>query len=168
MKKILLITALLCIVATTKAQYIGSQYLDLGIGYITDQNQIEGKIGMGKVFKAFKIGGSLSYRNLDQDLVRANTVTVSPDFAYYIVKGSRFSLLGVVAGSIGFQKASEKSDLVRLERKSAFVYGYELGIRPELLVSPKCALFAQYKFEMLFNSIQRNNNHVGLGIVIYL
>ena len=32
----------------------------------------------------------------------------------------------------------------------------------------KMALFAGYRFEMLFNSILRNNNHVGLGCVINL
>lgn len=53
-------------------------------------------------------------------------------------------------------------------RSRAFVYGYEVGVRPELLLSPKVALFAEYRFEMLFNSILRNNNHIGLGCVIYL
>ena len=49
-----------------------------------------------------------------------------------------------------------------------FVYGYEVGIRPEVLLSHKVALFAEYRFEMLFNSILRNNNHIGLGCVVYL
>lgn len=33
---------------------------------------------------------------------------------------------------------------------------------------PESGSFAEYRFEMLFNSILRNNNHVGLGCVIYL
>ena len=64
--------------------------------------------------------------------------------------------------------AKTKSELVYLERSRAFVYGYEVGVRPELLLSPKVALFAEYRFEMLFNSILRNNIHIGLGCVIYL
>ena len=85
-----------------------------------------------------------------------------------LIEGRKFSLLGIAAGTIGYQKAKAKSDLVYLEKSKAFVYGYEVGIRPEMLLSPKVALFAEYRFEMLFNSILRNNNHVGLGCVIYL
>lgn len=121
-----------------------------------------------KVYKAFKVGANLNYRNLNRDLVKANTVTVGPELAYYALKGRKFSLLGIAAGTIGYQKAKAKSDLVYLEKSKAFVYGYEVGIRPEMLLSPKVALFAEYRFEMLFNSILRNNNHVGLGCVIYL
>lgn len=120
------------------------------------------------VYKAFKVGANLNYRNLNRDLVKANTVTVGPELAYYALKGRKFSLLGIAAGTIGYQKAKAKSDLVYLEKSKAFVYGYEVGIRPEMLLSPKVALFAEYRFEMLFNSILRNNNHVGLGCVIYL
>lgn len=110
----------------------------------------------------------LTLRNLNRDLVKANTVTVGPELAYYALKGRKFSLLGIAAGTIGYQKAKAKSDLVYLAKSKAFVYGYEVGIRPEMLLSPKVALFAEYRFEMLFNSILRNNNHVGLGCVIYL
>lgn len=121
-----------------------------------------------QVYKAFKVGANLNYRNLNRDLVKANTVTVGPELAYYALKGRKFSLLGIAAGTIGYQKAKAKSDLVYLAKSKAFVYGYEVGIRPEMLLSPKVALFAEYRFEMLFNSILRNNNHVGLGCVIYL
>lgn len=74
--------------------------------------------------------------------------------------------VGVASGTIGYQRA--KSELVYLERSRSFVYGYEVGVRSELLLSPKVALFAEYRFEMLFNSILRNNNHIGLGCVVYL
>jgi len=73
-----------------------------------------------------------------------------------------------VCSGICNQRAKTKSELVYLERSRAFVYGYEVGIRPEVLLSHKVALFAEYRFEMLFNSILRNNNHIGLGCVVYL
>lgn len=144
MRKIAVLSLFLCLVAVCRAQYIGSQYMNVKLGYIVDESQVQGTFGFGKVYKAFKVGANLNYRNLNRDLVKANTVTV------------------------GYQKAKAKSDLVYLEKSKAFVYGYEVGIRPEMLLSPKVALFAEYRFEMLFNSILRNNNHVGLGCVIYL
>lgn len=67
-------------------------------------------------------------------------MTVGPELAYYALKGRKFSLLGIAAGTIGYQKAKAKSDLVYLEKSKAFVYGYEVGIRPEMLLSPKVAL----------------------------
>ena len=112
MRKIAVLSLFLCLVAVCRAQYIGSQYMNVKLGYIVDESQVQ--------------------------------------------------------GTIGYQKAKAKSDLVYLEKSKAFVYGYEVGIRPEMLLSPKVALFAEYRFEMLFNSILRNNNHVGLGCVIYL
>ncbi len=117
MRKIAVLSLFLCLVAVCRAQYIGSQYMNVKLGYIVDESQVQGTFGFGKVYKAFK---------------------------------------------------KAKSDLVYLEKSKAFVYGYEVGIRPEMLLSPKVALFAEYRFEMLFNSILRNNNHVGLGCVIYL
>ena len=98
---------------------------------------MQGTFGFGKVYKAFKVGANLNYRNLNRDLVKANTVTVGPELAYYALKGRKFSLLGIAAGTIGYQKAKAKSDLVYLEKSKAFVYGYEVGIRPEMLLSPK-------------------------------
>ena len=160
MRKIAVLSLFLCLVAVCRAQYIGSQYMNVKLGYIVDESQVQGTFGFGKVYKAFKVGANLNYRNLNRDLVKANTVTVGPELAYYALKGRKFSLLGIAAGT--------KSDLVYLEKSKAFVYGYEVGIRPEMLLSPKVALFAEYRFEMLFNSILRNNNHVGLGCVIYL
>ena len=159
MRRIAVLSLFLCLVAVCRAQYIGSQYMNVKLGYIVDESQVQGTFGFGKVYKAFKVGANLNYRNLNRDLVKANTVTVGPELAYYALKGRKFSLLGIAAGTIGYQKAKAKSDLV---------YGYEVGIRPEMLLSPKVALFAEYRFEMLFNSILRNNNHVGLGCVIYL
>ena len=144
MRRIAVLSFFLCLVAVCRAQYIGSQYMNVKLGYIVDESQVQGTFGFGKVYKAFKVGANLNYRNLNRDLVKANTVTV------------------------GYQKAKAKSDLVYLAKSKAFVYGYEVGIRPEMLLSPKVALFAEYRFEMLFNSILRNNNHVGLGCVIYL
>ena len=144
MRKIAVLSLFLCLVAVCRAQYIGSQYMNVKLGYIVDESQVQGTFGFGKVYKAFKVGANLNYRNLNRDL------------------------LGIAAGTIGYQKAKAKSDLVYLEKSKAFVYGYEVGIRPEMLLSPKVALFAEYRFEMLFNSILRNNNHVGLGCVIYL
>ena len=139
MRKIAVLSLFLCLVAVCRAQYIGSQYMNVKLGYIVDESQVQGTFGFGKVYKA-----------------------------YYALKGRKFSLLGIAAGTIGYQKAKAKSDLVYLAKSKAFVYGYEVGIRPEMLLSPKVALFAEYRFEMLFNSILRNNNHVGLGCVIYL
>lgn len=144
MRRIAVLSLFLWLVAVCRAQYIGSQYMNVKLGYIVDESQVQGTFGFGKVYKAFKVGANLNYRNLNRDLVKANTVTV------------------------GYQKAKAKSDLVYLAKSKAFVYGYEVGIRPEMLLSPKVALFAEYRFEMLFNSILRNNNHVGLGCVIYL
>ena len=168
MRRIAVLSLFLCLVAVCRAQYIGSQYMNVKLGYIVDESQVQGTFGFGKVYKALKVGANLNYRNLNRDLVKANTVTVGPELAYYALKGRKFSLLGIAAGTIGYQKAKAKSDLVYLAKSKAFVYGYEVGIRPEMLLSPKVALFAEYRFEMLFNSILRNNNHVGLGCVIYL
>lgn len=168
MKKTILLIIALCVASITKAQYIGSQYLNGSFDYIVDQDQMQGTVGYGKVYKNFKVGAVLNYRNLTKDIVTANTATAGAEFSYYLLKGSRFSLSGVAVASIGFQKAKTKNELIRLDKSKAFVYGYEVGVRPELLLSPKFALFAQYKFEMLFNSIIRNNNHVGAGFIVYL
>lgn len=168
MKKTILLIIALCVASITKAQYIGSQYLNGSFDYIVDQDQMQGTVGYGKVYKNFKVGAVLNYRNLTKDIVTANTATAGAEFSYYLLKGSRFSLSGVAVASIGFQKAKAKNELIRLDKSKAFVYGYEVGVRPELLLSPKFALFAQYKFEMLFNSIIRNNNHVGAGFIVYL
>ena len=168
MRKIIFISVLLCLAMGASAQYIGSQYWNISGGLVIDENQPHGSIGTGKVFKGYKLGAVLGYRNLNNDQVKANTVTVGPEFAYYLLHGSRFSLSGLVAASIGFQRAGEKTELVRLKRHRAFVYGYEVGIRPELLITPKFALTAEYRFNMLFNSVVRNNNYVGLGCIFYL
>ena len=168
MKKMFFIGCLLCLAAVCRAQYIGSDYLNMKFDYVVDESQMQGTVGYGKEFKCFKVGANLNYRNLNREQVQANTVTVGPEFAYWLLKGRKFSFLGVASGTIGYQRAKTKSELVYLERSRAFVYGYEVGVRPELLLSPKVALFAEYRFEMLFNSILRNNNHIGLGCVIYL
>lgn len=168
MKKIILLVVVLFMATITKAQYIGSHYLNGSFDYIVDQDQVQGTVGFGKVYKNFKVGAVINYRNLAKEVVTANTATAGAEFSYNLFKGSRFSLCGVAVGSIGFQKAKTKSELIRLEKSKAFVYGYEVGVRPEFLLSPKFALFAQYKFEMLFNSIIRNNNHLGAGFIVYL
>lgn len=168
MKKLFFISCLLCLTAVCRAQYIGSNYLNMKVDYVVDESQVQGTLGYGKVFKTFRVGANLNYRNLNREQVQANTVTVGPEFAYWLLKGRKFSLLGVASGTIGYQRAKTKSELVYLVRSRAFVYGYEVGIRPEVLLSHKVALFAEYRFEMLFNSILRNNNHIGLGCVVYL
>ena len=152
MKKMFFIGCLLCLAAVCRAQYIGSDYLNMKFDYVVDESQMQGTVGYGKVFKCFKVGANLNYRNLNREQVQANTVTVGPEFAYWLLKGRKFSFLGVASGTIGYQRAKTKSELVYLERSRAFVYGYEVGVRPELLLSPKVALFAEYRFEMLFNS----------------
>ena len=144
MKKLFFISCLLCLTAVCRAQYIGSNYLNMKVDYVVDESQVQGTLGYGKVLKTFRVGANLNYRNLNREQVQANT------------------------GTIGYQRAKTKSELVYLERRRAFVYGYEVGIRPEVLLSHKVALFAEYRFEMLFNSILRNNNHIGLGCVVYL
>ena len=168
MKKMFFIGCLLCLAAVCRAQYIGSENKKMKYCNEVDESQMQGTVGYGKVFKCCKVGANLNYRNLNREQVQANTVTVGPEFAYWLLKGRKFSFLGVASGTIGYQRAKTKSELVYLERSRAFVYGYEVGVRPELLLSPKVALFAEYRFEMLFNSILRNNNHIGLGCVIYL
>ena len=42
---------------------------------------MQGTFGFGKVYKVFKVGANLNYRNLNRDLVKANTVTVGPELA---------------------------------------------------------------------------------------
>lgn len=142
MKKMFFIGCLLCLAAVCRAQYIGSDYLNMKFDYVVDESQMQGTVGYGKVFKCFKVGANLNYRNLNREQVQANTVTVGPEFAYWLLKGRKFSFLGVASGTIGYQRAKTKSELVYLERSRAFVYGYEVGVRPELLLSPKVALFA--------------------------
>ena len=114
MRKIAVLSLFLCLVAVCRAQYIGSQYMNVKLGYIVDESQVQGTFGFGKVYKVFKVGANLNYRNLNRDLVKANTVTVGPELAYYALKGRKFSLLGIAAGTIGYQKAKAKSDLVYL------------------------------------------------------
>ena len=134
MKKMFFIGCLLCLAAVCRAQYIGSDYLNMKFDYVVDESQMQGTVGYGKVFKCFKVGANLNYRNLNREQVQANTVTVGPEFAYWLLKGRKFSFLGVASGTIGYQRAKTKSELVYLERSRAFVYGYEVGVRPELLL----------------------------------
>lgn len=169
MKKTVLIIFLSLFVIVAKAQYIGSQYLTIKAGYIIDENQIQATIGTGKVFKAFKVGANLNYKNLNATLVKANTITAEPEFNYYLFRGNKFTFSGLIGGVIGFQKAETKTNLVVFEKGGKnFVYGYNIGIRPEVLISPKTGLFLEYRYEMLFNSVIKNNNQIGIGVNIYL
>lgn len=169
MKRILFIIALTLFAIAAKAQYIGSKYLTVKAGYIIDENQIQATIGTGKVFKFFKIGANLNYRNLNATFVKANTITAEPEFSYYLIKGNKFTLSGIAAAVIGFQKAETKTNLVIFEKGGKnFVYGYNIGIRPEVLISPKAGLFLEYRYEMLFNSAVKNNNQIGIGVNVYL
>lgn len=111
MRKIAVLSLFLCLVTVCRAQYIGSQYMNVKLGYIVDESQVQGTFGFGKVYKAFKVGANLNYRNLNRDLVKANTVTVGPELAYYALKGRKFSLLGIAAGTIGYQKPRRKAIL---------------------------------------------------------
>ena len=64
MRKIAVLSLFLCLVAVCRAQYIGSQYMNVKLGYIVDESQVQGTFGFGKVYKAFKVGANLNYRNL--------------------------------------------------------------------------------------------------------
>lgn len=112
MKKMFFIGCLLCLAAVCRAQYIGSDYLNMKFDYVVDESQMQGTVGYGKVFKCFKVGANLNYRNLNREQVQANTVTVGPEFAYWLLKGRKFSFLGVASGTIGYQRAKTKSELV--------------------------------------------------------
>ena len=98
--------------------------MNVKLGYIVDESQVQGTFGFGKVYKAFKVGANLNYRNLNRDLVKANTVTVGPELAYYALKGRKFSLLGIAAGTIGYQSQGEKRSCVPGEKQ-----GFRVWIR---------------------------------------
>lgn len=168
MRKLSVILFLLCVVTVAKAQYIGSRYFNVSGGYVIDENQIQGSVGYGKVYKNFQLGAIVSYKNMDESQVKAHTVLAGADFGYYLLKGAKTSLSVLGSGLIGFQKADEKTPLIRLEKHKTFVYGYEVGIRPAILLTSSFALTAEYRFSMLFNSIVRNNNYVGIGFIFYM
>lgn len=111
MRKIAVLSLFLCLVAVCRAQYIGSQYMNVKLGYIVDESQVQGTFGFGKVYKAFKVGANLNYRNLNRDLVKANTVTVGPELAYYALKGRKFSLWGSQPGRSATRKPRRKAIL---------------------------------------------------------
>lgn len=118
MRKIAVLSLFLCLVAVCRAQYIGSQYMNVKLGYIVDESQVQGTFGFGKVYKAFKVGANLNYRNLNRDLVKANTVTVGPELAYYALKGRKFSLLGIAAGTIGYHQKPRRKAILCTWRKA--------------------------------------------------
>lgn len=124
MRKIAVLSLFLCLVAVCRAQYIGSQYMNVKLGYIVDESQVQGTFGFGKVYKAFKVGANLNYRNLNRDLVKANTVTVGPELAYYALKGRKFSLLGIAAGRSATKSQGEKRSCVPGEKQ-----GFRVWIR---------------------------------------
>ena len=41
MRKIAVLSLFLCLVAVCRAQYIGSQYVDVKLGYIVDESQVQ-------------------------------------------------------------------------------------------------------------------------------
>ena len=55
MRRIAVLSLFLCLVAVCRAQYIGSQYMNVKLGYIVDESQVQGTFGFGKVYKAFKV-----------------------------------------------------------------------------------------------------------------
>ena len=81
MRKIAVLSLFLCLVAVCRAQYIGSQYMNVKLGYIVDESQVQGTFSFWKgVARLFQGGANLNYRNLNRDLVKANTVTVGPSW----------------------------------------------------------------------------------------
>ena len=60
MKKMFFIGCLLCLAAVCRAQYIGSDYLNMKFDYVVDESQMQGTVGYGKVFKCFKVGANLN------------------------------------------------------------------------------------------------------------
>ena len=50
MKKMFFIGCLLCLAAVCRAQYIGSDYLNMKFDYVVDESQMQGTVGYGKVF----------------------------------------------------------------------------------------------------------------------
>ena len=54
MKKLFFISCLLCLTAVCRAQYIGSNYLNMKVDYVVDESQVQGTLGYGKVFKTFR------------------------------------------------------------------------------------------------------------------
>lgn len=67
MRKIAVLSLFLCLVAVCRAQYIGSQYMNVKLGYIVDESQVQGTFGFGKVYKAFKVGYVGSLRDCPKD-----------------------------------------------------------------------------------------------------
>ena len=45
MRKIAVLSLFLCLVAVCRAQYIGSQYMNVKLGYIVDESQVQGTFG---------------------------------------------------------------------------------------------------------------------------
>ena len=44
---------------------IRDRYVDVKLGYIVDESQVQGTFGFGKVYKAFKVGANpVSYTHL--------------------------------------------------------------------------------------------------------
>lgn len=41
MRRIAVLSLFLCLVAVCRAQYIGSQYVDVKLGYIVDESQVQ-------------------------------------------------------------------------------------------------------------------------------
>lgn len=97
------------------------QYMTVELGYIMDESRAPGAFGSGKLYKAFKVGTNLNYRNIAPDLVKANTVTVGSEVVCYALKGRKFSVFRIVAETIGCQRAKAKSNLVYLGGRDLFM-----------------------------------------------
>ena len=50
MKKMFFIGCLLCLAAVCRAQYIGSDYLNMKFDYVVDESQMQGTVGYGNTF----------------------------------------------------------------------------------------------------------------------
>ena len=57
MRKIAVLSLFLCLVAVCRAQYIGSQYMNVKLGYIVDESQVQGDVRFWKGVQGFQGGG---------------------------------------------------------------------------------------------------------------
>lgn len=57
MKKMFFIGCLLCLAAVCRAQYIGSDYLNMKFDYVVDESQMQGTVGYGNGVQVLQGGG---------------------------------------------------------------------------------------------------------------
>ena len=59
MRRIAVLSLFLCLVAVCRAQYIGSQYMNVKLGYIVDESQVQGTFGFGRCTRLSRWGQTL-------------------------------------------------------------------------------------------------------------